>query len=97
MRHVEDRISPMMHVVLVIRTSLVILLPNTCLSVGSFHHCGTPAMYAISTIANVAVSAEEAPSESMVVSMSPVVPSLKSMPSFFEVRIVFKECFLENE
>ena len=50
MRHVEDRISPMLKAVLLSRTSLVTLPPNTCLRVGSFHHCGTPAMYAVSTV-----------------------------------------------
>ena len=51
MRQVEDRTSPMLNVVLVSKTFLVISVRNTCLSVGSFHHCGKPAMYAVSTVA----------------------------------------------
>ena len=74
--------SPMLNVVLVSKTLFVMFLPSTCLSMGSFYHCGTPAMYAVSTVVQVAVSAEEAPSKSMVVNMSHVVSSLKSMPSF---------------
>ena len=45
-----DLISPMLNVLLLSKTSFVIFLPSTRLSVGSFHHCGTPAMYAVSTV-----------------------------------------------
>ena len=90
MGQVENWISPMLSVILVRKTSLVIVPPNTCLSGGSFHHCGTLAMFADSNVVQVAVTAvtaDEAPSKSMVVSMSPVLSSLKSMPSFSKLAM----------
>ena len=95
MCQVENRISPMLNVVLVSKTSLVIRPPNACLRVGSFDGCGTPAMYAVYTIVHDAVREEEAPSESMVVSMSHVVSSLKWMPGFSKSAMCSRSVFLK--
>ena len=48
MRQVKYPICHMLNIVLLSKTSFVILVPSTCLSVGLFHHYGTPAMYAVS-------------------------------------------------